>query len=135
MQTDYNDTRPAITTLNTNGSGLYGKAAKAVQITALEVPWIMLAEDEEDRDHGELCVHFNTDSWCPNIDNVIYTDKLFIAELQAYLNSLGLAGNDVSYSEHGMQGENFVSCDAGEKFIASWKATYPEKYTATIEEN
>jgi len=139
MHTDWavadNDTRPAITTLNTNGSGLYGKAMKPVQITSLEVPYIALAEDEEDRDHGELCVHFNTDSWRPDLDNLIYTDKLFLAELQAYLDSIGLAGEDVSYSEQGMQGDNFVSCDVGEDFVASWKAKYPEKYKAATEEN
>jgi hypothetical protein len=139
MHTDWsnsdNDTRPSIVTLQTDGSGRWSRTAKPVQITSLEVPYIALAEDEEDRDHGELCVHFNTDSWRPDLDGLIYTDKLFLRMLHAYLDSIGLAGEDVSYSEQGMQGDNYVSCDVGENFIASWKAKYPEKYKAATEEN
>ena len=120
---DDNDTRPAIATLHTNGGGYWSTVAKAVQITELTVPYI-----NEEGDFGELKVHFNTDSWRPDRDGLIYTDRQFEAELQAYLNSIGLAGDDVSYSEQGMQGDNYVSCDVDEEFMASWKAKYPEAY-------
>jgi hypothetical protein len=118
-----NDTRPAIATLHTDGNGYWNTIAKDVQITALTVPYI-----NEEQSFGELHVHFNTDSWLPSKDGLIYTDRLFEAELQAYLNSIGLDGGDVGYSEQGMQGDNYVSCDVGEEFIASWKAKYPEAY-------
>jgi hypothetical protein len=112
-----NDTRPAIAILNTDGSGYWSDFAKAVQITELAVPYI-----NDDCNFGELRVHFNTDSWRPDRDGLIYTDKRFMQELQEWLTISGLAGDDVSYSEQGMQGDNFVSCDMGEAFIDSWMA-------------
>ena len=121
MHTDWdeadNDARPAIATLHTNGGGYWSNVAKAVQITELTVPYI-----NEEGDFGELKVHFNTDSWRPDRDGLIYTDKQFMIELQAWLLTMGLDGLDVSYSEQGLQGDNYVSCDIGEEFIASWKA-------------
>lgn len=110
-----NDTRPAIATLHTDGGGYWTSEQKPVQITELEVPYI-----NEEGDFGELRVHFNTDSWRPDRNGLIYTDKRFKRELQTYLINLSLAGNDVSYSEQGMQGDNFVSCDIGKEFIESW---------------
>ena len=131
MHTDWaasdNDVRPAIVTLHTDGSGYWSEVAKAVQVTALTVPYI-----NEEGDFGELKVHFNTDSWRPDKDGLIYTDCLFSKELAAYVNSIGLVGDDVSYSEQGMQGDNYVSCDVGEEFMASWKAKYPEAYAETM---
>jgi hypothetical protein len=32
-----------------------------------------------------------------------------------------VAGDDVDYSEQGMQGDNYVSFDVGAKFLKSWK--------------
>ena len=127
--TENDDKRPAIATLHTDGRGYWSNIAKAVQITALTVPYI-----NEDEDFGELCVHFNTDSWKPSEDGLIYTDKLFEQELLAYLESIGLGSADVGYSEQGMQGDNYVSLDVEEEFLAKWKAKYPEAYAATLED-
>lgn len=127
MHTDWNvkdnDVRPAIVTLHTNGSGYWSEVAKAVQVTALTVPYI-----NEEGNYGELRVHFNTDSWRPDKDGLIYTDKQFKNELCAWLNTIGLAGSDVSYSEQGMQLDNAVSCDVGAVFMSTWKAKYPDAY-------
>jgi hypothetical protein len=35
--------------------------------------------------------------------------------------SIGLDSSDVNYSEQGMQGDNYVSLDAGPNFIESFK--------------
>ncbi len=110
-----NDTRPAIATLHTDGGGYYSNVAKLVQVTEFGISYI-----NREQDFGELRVYFNTDSWRPDVDGLIYSDKRFKQELRAYLISLGLAGNDVDYSEQGMQGDNYVSCDIGEEFIESW---------------
>lgn len=124
MHTDWdvadNDTRPAITILHTDGSGYWSEEAKAVRITALSLGYV-----SDEGDCGELCVHFNTDDWRVDKDGLIYTDKGFAEGLRAYLNSIGLSGNGVSYSEQGMQGDNMVSFDADETFIQSWYAKYP----------
>ena len=118
-----NDTRPAIVTLHTNGRGYWTSTAKPVQVTELKLH--VYETDDADDLFGELRVHFNTNSWRPDRDGLIYTDKLFSTELKAYLNSIGLNGDDVSYSEQGMQLDNAVSCDAGKKFIESWRVKHP----------
>jgi len=123
MHTDWNvadnDTRDAIVVLHTDGCGYWSERAAAVGVTELRLGYV---DDEED--FGELCVHFNTDTWRVDRDGLIYTDELFMQELQSYLQSKGLsaeAAADVSYSEQGMQGDNYVSCDVGEAFIAAFK--------------
>ena len=102
-------------TLHTDGKGYWSERATAVTVWSLDLHYI-----NEERDFGELCVHFNTDDWDVDVDGLIYTDKLFMSELRAYLQTIGFTeaeSNDVSYSEQGMQCENYVSCDVGLDFI------------------
>lgn len=120
-----NDTREGIVTLHTEGDGFWSETAKAVRVTELRLGWV-----DEDESCGELCVHFNTDDWRVDKDGLIYTDGLFEAELCSYLTSIGLAGEDCGYSEQGMQGDNYVSCDVGADFIASYKAKFAEEFAA-----
>ena len=120
MHTDWdnadNDTREAITTLHTDGSSLWSNSAQAVRITGLH-----LRASKYDGDmFGELCVQFNTDDWRVDKLGLIYTDRLFEQELQDWLTDEGYAGDDVGYSEQGMQGDNYVSCDVGNAFISSF---------------
>ena len=125
MHTDWeakdNDLRAPIVILHTDGSGYWTTEQKPVFVTEFTVPYI-----NDEHSFGELRVHFNTSSWRSDRDGLIYSDMRFLKGLQEHLASLGLAGKDVSYSEHGMQGRNYVSCDAGADFLASWKAKYPQ---------
>jgi hypothetical protein len=127
MHTDWNasdnDTREGIVTLHTSGEGYWSGTAKAVRVTELRLQWV-----DEDESFGELCVHFNTDDWRVDKLGLIYTDRQFEAELCEYLTSIGLDGSDCGYSEQGMQGDNYVSCDVGESFIASYKAKFADKF-------
>jgi hypothetical protein len=77
----------------------------------------MLAYTNDELDFGELRVYFNTKTWDVNKDGLVYTDSQFMTELCALLTQLGFDASDVSYSEQGMQGDNYVSCDVGECFI------------------
>jgi len=108
-------------TLNTDGTGYWSSTAKAVGIVDMQCSY-----DTDDKDFGELCVYFNTQDWDVNEHGLIYTDKQFMNELREFLTAQGLEGADVSYSEQGMQGDDYVSCDVGEKFIASWEAKFGE---------
>ena len=99
-------------TLNTAGDGYWSNKAKAVEITALQ-----RAYTNDELDFGELCVFFNTATWDTAKDGLIYTDSVFLDELCALLTQLGFDASDVSYSEQGMQGDTYVSCDVGECFI------------------
>jgi hypothetical protein len=103
------------TTLHTNGNGYWSNKAKAVDIEQLRLQYC-----NPEKNFGELCVHFADYSWDTATDGLIYTDKLFMTELRAYLLTLGFTdaeANDVSYSEQGMQDDEYVSCDVGAKFL------------------
>jgi len=107
-------------TFNTNGKGYWSNVQKAVEIVDMQVAYI-----NDERDFGELRVYFNTDTWDVNVDGLIYTDKQFRNELQAFLIAHGLPGKDVSYSEQGMQGDNYVSFDiVSAKFLRAWEAKF-----------
>jgi flagellar biosynthesis regulator FlaF len=104
------------TTLTTGGDGYWSNKRKAVDVTKLDLQYCTA-----DKDFGELCVYFTTASWDTAVDGLIYTDKQFMTELRAYLQTIGFTeaeANDVSYSEQGMQTDEYVSCDVGAKFLA-----------------
>ena len=111
-----------LATLHTDGLGLWTRQVKDVRIVRLEVPYITESEV-----FGELRVYFNTSDWDVNKDGLIYTDKKFITELQSYLGSVGLT-TFVDYSEQGMQGNDYVSCDVGPSFLAAYKEKFPIAY-------
>ena len=98
-------------TLNTGGGGYWSNTKTAVEITALQ-----LAYTNDELDFGELRVYFNTKTWAWQ-DGLIYTDKQFMRELKELLTAKGFDASDVSYSEQGMQGDTYVSCDVGQCFI------------------
>ena len=99
-------------TLNTNGKGYWSRKKASVEITRLQ-----LAYTNDELDFGELRVYFNTKTWDVNTDGLIYTDKQFMKELKELLVQKGFDASDVDYSEQGMQGDAYVSCDVGECFI------------------
>ena len=99
-------------TLRTSGNGYWSNTKTAVEVTRLQ-----LAYTNDELDFGELRVYFNTASWDVNNLGLIYTDKQFMQELKELLTDKGFDTSDVGYSEQGMQGNNYVSCDVGERFI------------------
>jgi hypothetical protein len=99
-------------TLNTNGMGYWSRTKAAVEITHLQLAYI-----NDELDFGELRVYFNKATWDVNTQGLIYTDKQFMRELKELLTAKGFDASDVSYSEQGMQGDSYVSCDVGECFI------------------
>ena len=104
------------TTLTTGGDGYWSNKRKAVDVTKLDLQYCTA-----EKDFGELCVYFTKASWDTAVDGLVYTDKQFMTELRAYLQTIGFTeaeANDVSYSEQGMQTDEYVSCDVGAVFIA-----------------
>ena len=119
-------------TLHTDGTGLWSDKATTITVEALDLQYI-----SNERDFGELCIHFNTNDWDVDTDGLIYTDPLFKAELRAYLQTLGFTAeeaNDVDYSEAGMQSDNYVSCDVGLDFINGLTRLDPQHVNAVWEE-
>jgi hypothetical protein len=104
--------------LNTVGNGYWSEVSKPVTVTALQLAYI-----NDELDFGELRVYFNTRDWDVRKDGLIYTDTQFMTELKELLTQMGIDSSDVSYSEQGMQGDNYVSCDVGECFINTFMQT------------
>jgi hypothetical protein len=102
---------------STVGDGYWSNVAKPVLVTDMQLGYV-----SDDRDYAELCVYFDTKFWDVSKDGLIYTDSNFIAELNAFLAAHGLPA--ASYSEQGMQGDNYVSLDVEADFVAAWDAKF-----------
>ena len=101
--------------IRTDGSGYWSDSAKRVLATCMDLAYV-----NEEKDFGELRVYFDTGDWNVEEDGLIYTDNQWLSEFKSLLDALVYDSSDVSYSEQGMQGDNYVSLDVGEKFIKSW---------------
>jgi hypothetical protein len=118
--------------LETNGKGYWSRKATEVDIEELRLQYCTA-----EKDFGELCVHFAQSDWDVSKDGLIYTDKLFIKGLRAYLQTIGFTleeATDVNYSEQGMQTAQYVSCDVGAKFIAGLERLDPQHVNSVWEE-
>lgn len=114
--------------VKTSGDGYWSRVAKEVQLVGIDLGYI---NDEED--FGELRVYFDTKSWNTDTDGLIYTDRLFLDLLGGELLGAGLNSIDVTYSEQGMQGDNYVSLDVGPKFLNSFKDIAIEHYNKVVD--
>lgn len=136
MHRDWNsaddDHRDTLVALNTDGSGLWSDDVREVRVTALSLGYV-----SEDQEFGELRVHFNTNSWRPDINGLIYTDEGFMESLADWLTGVQKYSEDavdeVDYSEQGMQGDNYVSFDVGAEFLKEYAVKNPEQYKAALE--
>jgi len=100
--------------LQTNGSGLWSNEVRDIKIKSIELDWV-------DDCIPELIVVFDIDTWNVKEHGLIYTDKLFERQLQEFLKDCGfLHADEVSYSEQGMQGKDFVSCDTSDEFAEEY---------------
>jgi hypothetical protein len=119
---------------NTAGDGFWSSVINArVEITDVQVAYIDDDFQGLDPEFGELRVYFNTDTWDVDQHGLIYTDSLFMKQLRNFLDSHGLAGKDVDYSEQGMQGDDYVSFDVGAKFLESWGNKFDTDWDAMAE--
>lgn len=101
--------------ITTSGTGLWSDAHLPVRVISLD-----LAYTDEDWCFGELRAEFDPASWDCEVHGLIYTDPGFLRGLRHYLAEHGLPGDDVNYSEQGMQGDDYVSFDVGEQFISAF---------------
>jgi hypothetical protein len=113
---------------STYGNGYWSNVAKSVEVVDMQLGYVA-----DELDFGELRVYFNTDTWDVNEDGLIYTDTQFKRELREFLNAHGLPGADVDYSEQGMQGDDYVSCDIGKKFLRAWASKFAVDLQAKVD--
>lgn len=99
------------------GNGLWSVENKKVKLLEASVRFV-------DQTGGELRVKFDTKTWNPDKHGLLYTDRNWIKDLRKILVKKGFsekAAKDVDYSEQGMQGDNYVSCDIGKTFLKEWR--------------
>ena len=101
----------------TDGLGNWSSVAKRVYVQSIKMTIGLVKDDNVDYYLGssDLCVFFAKSSWNTSKLGLIYTDKTFKACLRRFLIDIGFdraAVDDVHYSEQGMQGRLYVSCDA-----------------------
>lgn len=113
---------------HTNGKGLWSDEARPVHINQIGFGYKSTDYYPEDPFNGELRAYyensgFTSGSWNNDAYGLIYTDKLWMKEFKAALRTIGFsqkAVQNISFSEQGMQGSNYVSMDVGPAFYASW---------------
>ena len=108
----------------TDGRGFWSSKIKTVKINRVRLAYI----DQDTGDFGELRAYFDRSEWNVDDDGLIYTDMLWKHSfLTCMENAFGFSPDailDVSYSEQGMQGDNYVSMDVGDQFITECNALY-----------
>ncbi len=113
---------------NTNGKGHWSEEERLVIINKLEIGYSSLVYYPEDPFNGELRAYFEPHgftrgSWNVQGYGLIYTDRQWMREFKKGLAAYGFsrrAVQNVSYSEQGMQGDDYVSMDIGPVFWTSW---------------
>lgn len=108
--------------IHTAGDGYWSSETTSVKVTQVELVYV-----NEENDFGELQAFFDTASWNCDEHGLIYTDSQWLDEFRSLMRTLGFstrACDDISYSEQGMQGYNFVSMDVGEDFLREIEPMY-----------
>ena len=108
----------------TDGRGYWSETSKTVRITRVRLAYI----DDETGDFGELRAYFDPKEWDVDNDGLIYSDMgwkhSFLICMEKQFGFSPDAIHDISYSEQGMQGDNYVSMDVGPQFLAECDALY-----------
>ncbi len=106
----------------TNGRGYWSSTAKFVTVNRVRLAYL------DDGQFGELRAYFDPKEWDVDNDGLIYSDMMWKHSfLTCMENVLGFSPDatlDVSYSEQGMQGDNYVSMDVGPQFLLECNALF-----------
>lgn len=96
------------------GDGLWSDKEAIVDITAV------LPDTVRDK-YITFMVFF--ENWNVDEDGLIYTDETFKEDFRNHLVTLGLdpeVAARISYTEQGMQGDDYVSMETGDNRFAEW---------------
>lgn len=114
---------PVNHTISTDGTGLWSTKIADVRIIGFDFD---VLDEPGSEAIGELRMYFDPSTWNPRSDGFIYTDEGFIKGVEDYFCAFGLPADHIFYSEHGMQGENFVSFDITTNFAKALADKVPE---------
>ncbi len=115
----------------TDGSGLWSSHKTNVTIKEIQVHRPFRRSDDKTVFAGELRAFFSSKDWNIGKHGLIYTDRGWLKEFREKLVENGFskkAANSVTFSEQGMQGDDYVSMDAGSEFIKEFaiRSTFGE---------
>ena len=100
-----------------DGNGLWSRHKINVTVKELQVHRLSRYKNKI---VGELRAFFPSKQWDTRKHGLIYTDPGWLKDFRNKLVENGFskkAADSISYSEQGMQGDNYVSLDAGTEFI------------------
>ena len=100
--------------LHTNGSGYWSKAKKEVKIT--KINWYSRYAN----------ILFDINTWNTNEYGLIYTDDLFEKELNDYFKTILNKDLNITYTEQGMQEDNYVSMEHDIPFLELIRILIPK---------
>ena len=107
----------------TDGNGYWSETAKTVRINRVALAYV-----SDEGDFGELRAYFDPKEWDVDNDGLIYSDMgwkhSFLTCMEKQFGFSPDAILDLSYSEQGMQGEDYVSMDVGQQFLTECDALY-----------
>lgn len=107
----------------TSGDGYWSTKKKFVTINRVRMAYV-----NEEGDFGELRAYFDTQDWDVDNNGLIYSDMgwkhSFLTCMEKTFGFSPDAILDISYSEQGMQGMDYVSMDVGPQFILECNALY-----------
>ncbi len=109
---------------NTSGGGMWSSVEGPVVITSIHA-------DYSADGWGSLYVNFDIASWDVDANGLIYTDDQFLEELQQWMIERGVASaaEGISYSEQGMQGDDYVHFDLSAETARQMEALWPGDVT------
>ena len=103
----------------TDGSGYWSDAIVPVHVNGISL--YKINDDQEL--YSETQIFFDPKEWIIDEYGLIYTDSMFLNQFRKNLRKLGFsaAGLEcIDYSEQGMQGPDYVSCDTHGQFVTDF---------------
>lgn len=119
-------------TATTNGRGFWSREIRKVNHKKMQLSCFGKDPDLEFAyGYYELRVFFNQKNWNTKKHGLIYTDRQWEKDFKRELINMGFSKSAVkncNFSEQGMQGDNYISLDAGPKFAKDYfKVLYSSK--------
>jgi len=111
---------------STDGKGYWSRKEKQVNHKKIGLKIF----DPKSNPSFQLNVYFNKKDWNVGSHGLIYTDKLWLENLHKELTKLGFKNpKSATYSEQGMQGDNYVNLDVTKEFSNQFfKLLYNNKH-------
>ena len=107
----------------TDGQGYWSTVARK----SIRINRVTVEDNSGNGEYGELRAYFDTKDWDINVDGLIYSDSTWKRSFISCMATLGFSVQalaNISYTEQGMQGDNYVSMDVGQDFLLECTPLY-----------